>query len=174
MKEYYYAQNKERFGPFDLETLKTHSLDENTLIWHKGLQNWKNITEFPELAPAWQKNREKEETPPLPDQKTSPRQTSAPGMSGNHFERPPKTWLVESILATFICCIPFGIAGIVNASQVESKFNRGDVEGAQHSSKEAGKWTKVAFFCGLGFAVLYLIWFLIMGASAFFSNGFNP
>ena len=34
----------------------------------------------------------------------------------------PKNWLVESILVTIFCCLPFGIAGIVFASQVNSKF----------------------------------------------------
>ena len=28
----------------------------------------------------------------------------------------PKTWLVESILVTLFCCLPFGIVGIVNAA----------------------------------------------------------
>src|SRR4029079_6010877 len=36
--------------------------------------------------------------------------------------RPPKSWLAESILVTLFCCMPFGIAGIVNASRVESRF----------------------------------------------------
>jgi len=35
-------------------------------------------------------------------------------------QKPPKSWLVESILVTLFCCLPFGIAGIVNASRVES------------------------------------------------------
>ena len=30
----------------------------------------------------------------------------------------PKTWMVESVLATIFCCLPFGIVGIINASKV--------------------------------------------------------
>ncbi|MES2882212.1 MAG: CD225/dispanin family protein, partial [Bacteroidota bacterium] len=37
----------------------------------------------------------------------------------------PKNWLVESILVTIFCCLPFGIVGIVNAAQVNSKFAAG-------------------------------------------------
>ena len=35
---------------------------------------------------------------------------------------PPKTWLVESILVTLFCCLPFGVVAIVNSSKVESHF----------------------------------------------------
>ena len=70
---------------------------------------------------------------------------------------PPKSWMVESILVTLFCCLPFGIAGIVNASKVESKFYAGDIAGAKRASDEAGKWTKVSFFIGIGVMVLYAI-----------------
>ena len=70
---------------------------------------------------------------------------------------PPKSWMVESILVTLFCCLPFGIAGIVNASKVESKFYAGDIAGAKRASDEAGKWTKVSFFIGIGGIVLYAI-----------------
>ena len=73
----------------------------------------------------------------------------------------PKNWLVESILVTIFCCLPFGIAGIVNAANVNSRFDAGDLAGAQKASKEAGKWTKVAFFVGLGLNVLVLIFYAI-------------
>ena len=52
---------------------------------------------------------------------------------------PPKNWLVESILVTIFCCLPFGIAGIVFASQVNGKFASGDYAGALQSSKDAAK-----------------------------------
>ena len=70
---------------------------------------------------------------------------------------PPKSWMVESILVTLFCCLPFGIAGIVNASKVESKFYAGDIAGAKRASDEAGKWTKVSFLIGIGVVVLYAI-----------------
>ena len=73
----------------------------------------------------------------------------------------PKTWLVESILVTILCCLPFGIAGIIYASRVESKFAAGDVKGAKLDSKEAGKWTKIGFFIGLATYVLGIIIFVV-------------
>ncbi len=70
---------------------------------------------------------------------------------------PPKNWLVESILVTLFCCLPFGIVGIINAAAVNTKYAAGDYAGAQVSSAAAGKWTKIGFFVGIGFGVLYMI-----------------
>lgn len=69
----------------------------------------------------------------------------------------PKNWLVESILVTIFCCLPFGIAGIVFASQVNSKYDAGDYPGALKASKDAGKWTKIGFFVGIAVIVLAFI-----------------
>ncbi|MDR2125733.1 MAG: CD225/dispanin family protein [Prevotellaceae bacterium] len=77
--------------------------------------------------------------------------------NNNQNQRPPKTWLVESILATLFCCLPFGIAGIVNAAKVESRFYAGDIEGAERYSREAKKWTLISFWIGLGVIAIYLI-----------------
>jgi len=74
---------------------------------------------------------------------------------------PPKTWLLESILATVICCLPLGIVGIINASKVESRFYEGNLAEAERLSKEAGKWTKIAL--GVGIA-MYVLIFLFYGA----------
>jgi peptidoglycan biosynthesis protein MviN/MurJ (putative lipid II flippase) len=83
---------------------------------------------------------------------------------------PPKNWLVESILVTLFCCLPFGIAGIVYASQVSSKFAAGDHVGAMQASKDAAKWTKIGFFVGLGIMVLYIIAIFAFGMTAFWAD----
>ena len=63
----------------------------------------------------------------------------------------PKTWLVESILATLLCCLPFGIAGIVNATKVDTLYINGDYEQAVIRSNNARKWTLWAFFSAIAF-----------------------
>ena len=70
---------------------------------------------------------------------------------------PPKTWLVESILATILCCIPFGIVAIVYATRVESNWYVGNKELALSSSKSAKSWTLVSVFIGLGISLIYII-----------------
>jgi hypothetical protein len=61
---------------------------------------------------------------------------------------------VESILVTIFCCLPFGIAGIVFAAQVNSKFDAGDHQGALKASANAGKWTKIGFFVGIAWIII--------------------
>ena len=75
---------------------------------------------------------------------------------------PPKTWLVESILATLFCCLPFGIAGIVFASKVESNFYAGRHQEAEQASRDARKWTLVSFWVALAAIGIYIA-FMIVG-----------
>lgn len=88
---------------------------------------------------------------------------------------PIKNWLVESILVTIFCCLPFGIVGIVNASQVSSRQAAGDYDGALRASKEAAKWVKLGFWIGIGVIVLYIIAVFLFGATAFWmtSNAYG-
>lgn len=83
----------------------------------------------------------------------------------------PKNYLVESILVTFFCCLPFGIAGIVFASQVNSKFAAGDIEGAQKASEDAKKWMKWGVISGIIIIVLYAIFVFAIGGAAIMGLG---
>jgi hypothetical protein len=87
-------------------------------------------------------------------------------MDNEKLSRPPKTWLVESILVTLFCCLPFGIVGIINASKVESRFYSGDVDGAIRASEEAARWTKIGFWVGLSVVVLYFLFVVVLGIGA--------
>jgi uncharacterized membrane protein len=78
----------------------------------------------------------------------------------------PKNWLVESILVTIFCCLPFGIAGIVFATQVNSKYGAGDYAGALQASKDAGRWTKIGFWIGILWVVLWIVFVFFMGGLA--------
>ena len=70
---------------------------------------------------------------------------------------PPENYLVWAILSTVFCCLPFGIVSIVNAANVESKFNRGDYDGALDASKKAKKWAWISAISGFVFWFLYVI-----------------
>ncbi len=80
--------------------------------------------------------------------------------------KPPKNWLIESILATLFCCLPFGIAGIVNAAKVNDLYKSGDYAGAQNASHNAAKWTRISFFIGLSVYILWIIYYaLVLGGA---------
>ncbi|MFD0762437.1 CD225/dispanin family protein [Lutibacter aestuarii] len=84
----------------------------------------------------------------------------------------PKNYLVESILVTIFCCLPFGIAGIVFASQVNSKYASGDYEGALKASKDAKKWMKWGLISGIIVAVLYTVFLFALGGMAMLGGDF--
>lgn len=86
-----------------------------------------------------------------------------PGPKGPFSEN----WLVEAILVTLLCCLPFGVVGIVYASQVNSKMQAGDSNGAETARKEAAKWTKIGFWVGIAVILLYCLFFFVLGLSFF-------
>jgi uncharacterized membrane protein YvbJ len=67
------------------------------------------------------------------------------------------TYLVQSILVTLFCCMPFGVVSIVFAAQVNGKLAAGDYQGAVSASNSAKTWSTVAFLCGLAAVILWLI-----------------
>ena len=79
---------------------------------------------------------------------------------------PPKNHLVEAILVTLFCCLPFGIVGIVNAARVESAFYSGDEMEAERLSREALKWSKIGLFIGIGVYLLYIVFVVLAGLLA--------
>jgi hypothetical protein len=157
MKKYFYTDGTNNFGPFTLEELKEKNITRETKVWFQELGDWKKAWEVPELNELFKL------VPPPP-----PSSTSEPGYTNFQNQgtksKPPKNWLVESILVTLFCCLPLGIAGIVNASKVESLFNSGDIEGSMDASKKAEKWTTTGFWIGLVVVVIYLI-VVIAGAA---------
>jgi hypothetical protein len=72
-------------------------------------------------------------------------------------------YLVQAILVTLCCCLPFGIVAIVYAAQVNSKLEAGDIAGAQESSRNAKMWCWIGFGCGL---LAVLIWMGLFGIGA--------
>lgn len=142
--EYYIYSNNVKKGPFSLEELKNQSISHNTMIWKVGFSNWTPASQVPELADILS------EIPPELVQ-------TKPIM--------PDTWLVQSILATICCCLPFGIVGIVNATKVESYYMRGDYANAIRSSENAKKWTIWAVIAAVIFVVLYVFGLLIAALS---------
>ena len=90
-----------------------------------------------------------------------------PGNYGGPGGTPPPNHLVWAILTTLFCCLPLGIASIVFAAQVNSKYAAGDLAGAQDSSEKARKFAIWAAIAGVVLAVLYIILVLIVGTASF-------
>lgn len=50
--KYYVIVQDMRTGPFTLDEVKRQHLTPDTLVWHKGMPDWKEACTFPELADA--------------------------------------------------------------------------------------------------------------------------
>ena len=176
MKKYFYSDGSTQSGPFSLEELEGHFITPQTLIWYEGAAGWLPASQLPELANLFSQSGTATPPPIQQPKYVPPVQQSGPmdyGMGNQQLSYPPKTWLVESILVTLFCCLPFGIAGIVYASKVESKFYAGDHNGAMLASAEAAKWTKIGLWIGVACIVFYLIFVFGLLGTAMMHGGFN-
>lgn len=135
--DFYILINNSKQGPFPVEELANRKITPNTMVWAIGFSNWKPAKQVPELSDLLSS------LPPEP-----------PLINTNIM---PKTWLVESILVTCFCCLPFGIIGIIHATKIESLYHNGQYEQALNHSKQAKKWTLFGFFSMLVIGLLYLV-----------------
>ena len=93
-----------------------------------------------------------------------PGQYGAPAWGGPT-GAPPPNHLVWAILTTLFCCLPLGIASIVFAAQVNSKYTAGDYAGAQESSRKARQFALWGTIVGVVLIVLYLVIVVALGVS---------
>lgn len=145
MSKYFYSDGSNQHGPFTLDELKTKPITPSTLVWYDGLPSWVAASSLPELSSIISSSTPPPITPP------------PVSVSGTSNKVAPKNWLIESILATLFCCIPFGVIGIINAIKVEKLFNEGKFAESEKASNDAKTWTIVSVIIGLAVTGLYLI-----------------
>ena len=68
--------------------------------------------------------------------------------------QPPPNYLIPAILVTIFCCLPLGVVSIVFAAQVNSKYQAGDISGAQEASKKAKLFAMIS--AGVGVVVIVI------------------
>ena len=56
MKKYFYSNEQEKEGPVTLEELKQKDIQPKTLIWHEGLDGWKEAETVDELREIFELN----------------------------------------------------------------------------------------------------------------------
>ena len=90
-------------------------------------------------------------------------------LSPNYQQSPvppcPPTYLALSIIVTVLCCLPFGIVGIIKSSNVSKEYAVGNYAGAQEASKQAKTWSIVGICSSIVVWVLYILFFVILGLS---------
>lgn len=164
---YHIARNTEKLGEFSLDALierhRRGELRPDDLIWREGMAEWTRVAVWlntPEAAPVRDGGAALHGSavpPPTPTSFRAPPPGAIPPKPSNN--------LVWAILATFFCCLPFGIPAIVFASQVDGKYATGDYAGAAASADKARMWAWIAFGVGLVGSLLYIA-VMFVGAAA--------
>jgi len=159
-------------GPVELDALKEMGLTSAAYVWHEGLSDWVKITQLPELQGLYEIVNDT----PAPQQATTataqaqPQGGNEPAVMGQPYqpqqqsnnqsqqqyaqpqtpdEPCPPTNLVWAILATVLCCIPFGIVGIIYANKVSKCYLAGDLIGAKKASETSAWWCIAAIVVGV-------------------------
>jgi uncharacterized membrane protein YvbJ len=81
----------------------------------------------------------------------------------------PKNYLALSILATILCCLPFGIPAIVFSARVDNYWNAGNYQEAQEASRKAKTWMLISVIIGAVGIISYLA-LVFMGVAAMGSD----
>jgi hypothetical protein len=66
-------------------------------------------------------------------------------------------YLVQAILVTICCCLPFGIPAIVFAARVKAFSLSGQYAMAREASEKAKMWCWVGFLIGLVIGAIYML-----------------
>lgn len=166
--KYYIAENGKQVGPIEEGELLSHGMTVNTLVWREGMPEWVPAGKVPELAYMFGGATVPPQQPPY--QQQSYQQPPQYGAATPLRPEMPKTWLVESILATLFCCLPCGIIGIIKASKVSSLYHLGDYDGAVEASAQAKKWTLIGAIVGFVWGVIYAAIMIFGGGLAAILN----
>ena len=130
--KYYMHIGGQQVGPYEENELPSHGLTASTMVWREGMPDWVAASQVPELSHL------------LPPIQQPPSYQPQPGYGPQqpYGARPPMpaTYLVWAILATLLCCMPFGIVSIVKASQVSSLYYQGNYAEARAASRAARNW----------------------------------
>lgn len=169
---YHVGRAGQQLGVFSLDQIRAMvargELRADDLGWREGMANWQPLGEIiPDLGMA---------TPPPPPPSAGgfARPPGAPPVFGFGGTPPkPGNNLVPAILVTLFCCLPFGVASIVYASQVDSKYAIGDYVGAAESAAKSKKWMWWSIGCGLVFSIIYGA-LVVTGAVSSAASGFEP
>lgn len=67
----------------------------------------------------------------------------------NNTQQRPDNFMVWAILSTIFCCLPTGIAAIINANDVDTLWYEGKHQESIEAMKSARKWTFISLGIGI-------------------------
>ena len=148
--KYYMHIGGQQVGPYEENELPSHGLTASTMVWREGMPDWVAASQVPELSHLLPPSQQPPSYQPQPGYGPQQPYGAQPPM--------PDTYMGWAILATLLCCLPFGIVSIVKASQVSSLYNQGRYQEAVAASEAAKKW---AIWSAVAGVVLSIIGFFL-------------
>ena len=169
--QYWINQDGEQSGPLTIDQLELMTLSEKTFVWSAGFDDWKPLTQVPELAHLLStKGQANADIPPVPADEPVMGTPVEPAMGQpapaeqQPYPACPPTNMVWAIISTILCCIPLGIAAIIYANKVSKKYYEGDIAAAEHYSEVSAWWCIGTIVAGIALQPLVsLIQMAIMG-----------
>ncbi len=104
-----------------------------------------------------QENFEKQKTAKKKAVTVQPKRTKPTDKSINE---KPRNYLIESIIATIMCCNPLGVVSLLMAIKSDKAFKEGDIELAKKSAKSA----KTLFYITVLTGILFYVFMVILGS----------
>ena len=83
-----------------------------------------------------------------------------------HMQGPPRDVpnnMLLALICTLLCCMPFGLVGVVYASQVSGKVLAGQYEEAENSARQAKVWSILGIVIGGLVTVGYVVAMIALG-----------
>lgn len=113
MREYYIYNGQVKKGPFDLEQLKSQSLNKETPVWYEGLKDWSMAGNIDELKDFFIPRTPPLPPPPVPKvvQKNIPARNEILNSFGETTEAYPEITRKRSLIPLIISIII--IVGII-------------------------------------------------------------
>lgn len=166
--QWYYSKNGTQLGPVSqadlISKLTSGEVSSSDLVWKDGMGDWIPASQVSELAVLRQSAPAPVGSVPAAPSYSPPVSPYAPPVAVTQ-EIPSYLW--QSIVVTLLCCLPFGVAGIVFAAKVDTLKKAGDIAGAQAASANAKKWTLIGFIVGL---VINIVVFLLSFLAPFLAQ----
>lgn len=157
---FYVDKNGKQAGPVNAEKLLANGVNEETLVWKAGMEQWLKAKNVPELKNIFN-------APPIPPQIPNGNNNSQSANStyvsvnGRQMDsngglpQKPDSYLVWAIFSTICCCVPIGGYAIYCAIQVDNAYKAGNYSEAKSFADKAKTWSIVGAICGCVFSILY-------------------
>lgn len=169
---WYFSKNGMQLGPVAeeefLAKLKSGEVLATDLVWKEGMSDWKPCSQVPELQDI--------RISPPPESSSSVSSPAPTGLGHIPLQQPVAypsghrphipSYLWQSIVATALCCMPFGIPAIVYAARVDVLQANGDFVGAESASRSAKTWVIVSAAFWITGMIGYVVLFAFGASSA--------